>query len=298
MTALKRVIVGDTTPDLAELGSEHGAQAVYAHNIEQAKHHAGCYFVSLGDVKLRDLLDLLDSADEIVLQNKPDWSTPELEILSRAAVQYHSHRVPAVLEVQEPWRYVEHYERNSQQVLWAFGGSTVQGRGLDWPEQDCFAAQICSMSGQHTLVNTARDGTGLRRSVEALMHADVQQQDLVILDAVVPQRLRVNRDGCIHDLFLADSGREWVAVMTDDQAFYDHVSYLDIFVRHCRAIGCRLVFFNHQHQDSMWFRCIERFSEYPEWCWLEEIDFGNDGHHPGLNTHRAWAQQIWRRLQS
>lgn len=302
---VKTVVVGDTAYDLAEFASQYSTAHVDKTNIDVAVVSPDNYHVSLGDVDLHQLIRLLDTADQIVLQPKHTWSSQQLLLSSLYVCRSYSHRVPVTNLETYPqlFSYAESHSTTTKNNLWIFGGSLTKGQGLDDPHTQSVGRILGKLLGVDQIINTSEHGGGLRRSLEVLINCNLQPGDYVLLDPTLIERLRLYKNNQVVDCTLAECGRDLVMAMTDDQLFYDFVSRLDTFIKICNLAKTKLVFFSWQTDEGKILDCYNYFSQYPSWSLsatqtlTTPVDVSQDQYHPGPNTHAKLAQELYKHFK-
>lgn len=300
----KTIIVGDITEDLAEFAKAYSTVHVDRNNIATALICDKNYHVSLGDLESTEFIDLLNTADQIIIQPKTKWSNQNLLLSTLYICRSYSHRVLVQNLDRFPltFSYVETYPAKPGCNLWLFGGSLIEGRGLSYPDKESVGYHLGNMLGVDNIINTSQCGCGLRRSLEILVNSDVQSGDYVVLDTTTLGRLRLYQDGNVLDLHLSKCDKNLVLAVSEDQLFYDFVSSLDNFVKLCLLFKAKLVFFSWQPYTTKILDCYNHLSQYPNWSLLATQlltappDIGNDQQHPGPVTHAKLAKVLYQHL--
>jgi hypothetical protein len=300
----KTIVVGDTTPDLADFAKLYNTTHVDKTNIKTALTCNNNYHVSLGDVELIEFINLLDTADQIVLQSKNKWSNETLLLSTLYVCRSYSHciTVKNIDAYPGPFSYVKNYSTTTACNLWLFGGSLVAGKGLHSPDKESFGYHLGNMLGVDQVINTAQRGCGLRRSLEILVNSDIHPGDYVVLDPTTLGRLRLYQDGNVVDLHLSKCEKTLVLALTEDQLYYDFISGLDTFVKICNLAQVKLVFFSWQPYTTKILDCYNYFSQHPSWSLpatyllTDPLDIGSEPSYPGPETHIKLAKILYQHL--
>lgn len=304
---MKIIVLGDNTEDLSDLGSKFNAKFITYNNLNKFIYENVNGYISLADVKLNDLIPLLDTADKIVLQEKAAWTNNDIKYTSIYICRSYSHKIQVDgLEYYDnlQFHYVDSYDKQQDRTLWLFGGSMVAGHGFNRPESELFGTHLAKYLGINKVINTAKDGAGLRRSLETLTHCDIKPNDFVVLDPTSIYRLRLYKNKKIIESHLSNLDKFAVLSITEDQLFYDFVSQLDTFLKICKLYGAITTFFSYtaSSKTTTDIEVNNYFSRYPEWSLKASIllnhplDILADNMHPGVNTHKELAKILYKHL--
>jgi len=301
----KIIIFCDINDSVSTLREQYHACQLFKSNLKYANTLENNYCVSLGDIDLIQAIDLVKDTSRIIIQPNKQWSSIELLKTTVYFCKYLSHVMP--VENLEFYSYLDfNYQDYKDEVsytnkkLYLFGGSTVAGVGLI--NKDERFGKLLSSKLKLDLIDHSRPGAGLRRSFEQLLTCNPSSQDIIILDATSPDRLRLNNNKIINDVSLKDCSKHMVVSTTDDQLFYNQISYLNAFVKICNLLKVRMIFYNSQPEEPLLADYLLCYSKYPNWCLKTSIqinnpiDLGLDNIHPGPKTHAKMAEVLSEQL--
>lgn len=297
----KIIIFCDTTDSVSTLREQYHACQLFKSNLKYANTFENNYCVSLGDIDLIQAIDLVKDASRIIIQPNKQWSSIELLKSTVYFCKYLSHIMP--VENLEFYSYLDfNYQDHKDELsytnkkLYLFGGSNVAGAGLI--NKDERFGKLLSSELKLDLIDHSKPGAGLRRSFEQLLTCNPSSQDIIILDATAPDKLRLNNNKIINDVPLKDCSKHMVLSTTDDQLFYNQISYLDAFVKICNLLKVRMVFYSQQPEEPLSADYLIHYSKYSNWCLKTSIQVGNpidlglDKIHPGPKTHAKMAELL------
>jgi len=296
---MKTIIFGDCNNDLATFSKKFSAEFVDMSNVESAIVGNANYYVSIGDISVITAIELADSAERLIIQPKLQWSNVELLKTTVYVCNFFNHIKPVEnlnfysgLE----FRYHDIVPDNSNPSLYLFGASVTFGKGLK--DRNSRMGVLLSKKRNLVLVDHSKPGSGLRRAFEQLISCNPKPDDLVVLSLNDSLRLRLIEDGRVVDSTLHLCSKEMILSTSEEQMFYNQISYLDAFVKHCRALKLKLVFYSDQEYGPTFLDCLLHYSKYPEWCLktshivTQPVDLGTDMRHPGTVTHMAMCNYL------
>jgi hypothetical protein len=296
---MKTVIFGDCHDDLTTLGNKFNANRVDMSNIESAINNNSNYYVSIADISVGTAIDLASSASRLIIQPKLQWTSVELMKSTVYVCNFFNHTTPVEnLDFYSELKFQYHnvVPDDPNPSLYLFGGSITFGKWLD--DRNSRFGVLLSKKRNMVLVDHSKSGAGLRRSFEQLISCNPKPNDLVVLDLTDPLRLRLIEDGKIVDSTLHKCSKEMIMATSEEQLFYDQISYLDAFVKHCKALKLRLVFYSDQEYGPTFLDCFLHYSKHPEWCLktshivTSPLDLCKDMLHPGPATHMAMCEYL------
>jgi len=301
----KTIIFGDTSDDLCDFNKDLHTQMINKSNLEIAKQDQRNYCISIGDVNIAQAVEVAQFFDRVIVQTKPVayWTSIELLKTTIYVCRYLKHSVE--VENLDYYKldeliYQDAVPDCNEPSLYLFGGSIVAGDHLK-NRSDRFG-ELLSQKRNLKIVDHAKISTGLRRSFEQLISSNPKPNDVVILDTTIPTRLRIAKHNQVQDLLLHDCSRDIVMSFTDEQIFYNHVSYINAFVRYTRLLKVKFVFYSNQYYDPMHMDYMLNYSQHPEWCLKTSmaadvpVDFCKDNQHPGPIAHSIIAQLLNQKI--
>ena len=289
------LVIGDTSEQLATWTVNKFGSGQLADNSNYKLLDDKVYFTGLGDLTTDQIKTVALSASEVYFVDTLPWADQEAYLSTLVLCNHINHFVTVKNLNINQFRYINAVTCDRPvPVLWAFGGSVVAGVGLDNPDSDSVATKLAGLLGVD-LINCSEPGTGMRRSFECLIHSNIRRDDYVLLDVAPLGRLRFNVDNKVQDVLQKNLDKLTLLSITDDQLFYDYVSYLDAFVKFCQVAGVKLIFYGIAPQDSLFHKCKLHFSQYKEFMLggFPDIDIGTDGFHPGVKSHKIMSDNLF-----
>ena len=186
---------------------------------------------------------------------------------------------------------------NPDSLVWVFGCSHSAGVGL-LSDQKSFGTLLGEAIGASAKI-IAQGGSSTHWSFRHLFSADIQEQDTVIWQLTVPERLTQFCNSVSTEVQLRDS-TELLKVHDDDNLFFNQVSMLHAGTKYLRSKKCKFVITSilagsNQHR----FRYLREYLTYPEYCYSPDyrVDFGTDGVHVGPLSHQRLANSLLDHVQ-
>lgn len=182
-------------------------------------------------------------------------------------------------------------------VLWVFGCSHSAGVGL-LPREKSFGGLLGETTGVPAKI-IAQSGSSTHWSFRHLVNADIQQQDTVVWQLTVPERLTRFQNRQSFEVQLRDS-LDLLNVYDDDNIFFNQLSMLRAGVLYLRSKRCKFVITSllagsNQHRAKY----LYEYLAYPEYCYSPnyKVDLGTDGIHVGPLSHQRLANSLLDHVQ-
>lgn len=298
----KTIIFGDASDDLIKFSKEYNALPIDQNKIDIAVTDSLNYYTSIRYITIDQAVALADAAQRIIIQPKENWS--DIKLLKTTIYLCRNFSCFKLIKnlnfyVNLDFTYNKIKEESDLTSLYLFGGSLVAGLGLD--DSDCRFGALLSKKRKLKLIDHSKPGTGLRRAFEQLLSCSPKPGDIIILDTVVPSRIRICNNNKISDLMLHECDKSTVLHYSDEQLFYNHVSYLDAFVKLANSMKTKLVFYSWQHDNNLEDYYLH-YSRHQSWCIKttnlirKNLDI-LDNQHPGPKTHALMAELLDLRIQ-
>jgi hypothetical protein len=188
-------------------------------------------------------------------------------------------------------------KRTNSPTLWVFGCSHGYGAML-LPWQKNFG-QVMAESLNMPLNLITKSGSSLSWSVRHLVAADIQSNDLVVLQLTVPHRTSCYNGKKVDEVRLARTkNRHFLEVFDENQLFFNQINLLNFGVNYLRRVGVKFVITSILTKENMYDYLLE-YSKYPEYCHTPDcnIDFAIDRAHAGPLSHKAIAQRLLDHVQ-
>jgi|694.fasta_scaffold51989_5 hypothetical protein len=292
------VVVGDTSPELAEWCAQHFGHSVL---IDLNNCHAvslnGVYHTALGDVDFDTLKAVCLAASRVVYCDQVPWQDLAAKRKTQQLLNHVRH-----------FRTVENFDPPAQQcyqngfltaqspgaTVWAFGCSHTLGVGLHQPEHQRFATLVAQQLNLDVAV-IAESGTSTRWSLNHILQTKFAPNDIVIWATTSAERLRRSNQYETVDHMLCESDAAALDYYNDHQLLYEHLEFIHIGTTYLKQSNTKFVLLtllgNTPLLDSIELEC----SGYQEWCptpdW-RQFDRGTDGEHIGPIGHQQLAQRI------
>jgi len=298
----KTIIFGDTSYDLVEFSEAYDASPLDQNKIDIAVNDSLNYYTSIGDITMDQALALADSAQRIIIQPKQNWSDINLLKTTIYLCRSFSH-INSIENLDFysnlDFTYTDTIEDTNTASLYLFGGSTVAGTGLDTP--DSRFGVLISKKRNLKLIDHSKPDTGLRRAFEQLVSCSPKPGDIIILDTVIPTRIRISNENKIIDTKLHNCDKSTVLHHSDEQLFYNHISYLDAFVKLADSMKTKFVFYSLQDITKLDDYYLH-YSRHQGWCFkttnlIKKLHDSADTLHPGPGTHAQMAELLDLRIQ-
>jgi hypothetical protein len=188
-------------------------------------------------------------------------------------------------------------KRTSSPTLWVFGCSHGHGAML-LPWQKNFG-QVMAESLNMPLNLITKNGSSLSWSIRHLVSADIQSDDLVVLQLTTPHRTSCYDGKKVDEIMLARTkNRHLLEVFDEQQVFFNQINLLNVGVNYLRRVGVKFVITSILSKENMYDYLLE-YSKYPEYCHTPDcnIDFAIDRAHAGPLSHKAIAQRLLDHVQ-
>lgn len=188
-------------------------------------------------------------------------------------------------------------KRTNSPTLWVFGCSHGHGAML-LPLQKNFG-QVMAETLNMPLNLITKRGSSLSWSIRHLVAADIQSNDLVVLQLTIPHRTSCYNGKKVDEVLLANTkNRHLLEVFDEQQVFFNQINLLNIGVSYLRKVGVKFVITSILSKENMYDYLLE-YSKYPEYCHTPDcnIDFAIDQAHAGPLSHKAIAQRLLDHVQ-
>lgn len=302
----KCLIIGDT--------SEHTltqAQRLYASaclvnqtNFNQViACRSGEFFSALGDLDFDQLKHLALSCDYVVLLNELPWIDARAYDQTKILCNHLSHfcTVQGFDPVAPPRFTTQSVVRQySEPTIWSVGCSHTAGVGLVNPMTEVYGArfaQLVNMPWQ----NIAESGTSVWWSLDHILHADIDRDDIVVWGTTAAERTRIARSfESVDETMIGYLSPNMLNYFTDEQMYFNHFNMINLGVEYLRRRGIKFVLLSLIPNTNFLDIIESRLSSYQEWCpvpkWYS-FDLGTDGMHSGPLGHEYVAKQIYNHVQ-
>jgi len=187
---------------------------------------------------------------------------------------------------------------NTDPLVWVFGCSHSAGVGL-LSDQKSFGTLLGEAIGAPARI-IAQSGSSTHWSFRHLFSADIQEQDTVIWQLTVPERLTRFCNSVSTEVQLRNSTELLKKLNDDDNVFFNQASMLHAGTKYLRSKKCKFVITSllagsNQHR----FRYLQEYLTYQEYCYSPDysVDIGTDGVHVGPLSHQRLANSLLDHVQ-
>lgn len=257
------------------------------------------YHTSLGEMPADDIISIAKHFFEIeLIDTGADFASATWHE-TKALLNYLSHRHNVINFSTEPPATFTNTKNSHNQnpTLWVFGCSHSHGSGLDSTDQR-FGAIVSKTLGLPATFFT-RPGSSLQWSLRHLINTNFGSGDTVIWQITTPQRLTLYNNKPEEIMLANTQNRCLLDVFNDQQIFFHHCSLINYGVRYLRSTKTKFVMLSVLNKQSMFYRYIDEYTKYPEYCYMPNVNFdlGNDHLHPGPLSHQAIANHLVDHIQ-
>lgn len=278
----------------------------------------GTYYTSLGDLgSLQNLGSVLQQADTVVYAPPDVWSDQhfkhsEMRNWTENYLQVFRFRCcvknfdPMQQHDKEKMLSLADNRKTQQPQLWISGCSISHGMGVSY--QDRYG-QLLSDSLQLDASFLTASGSSILWAADQILRSDIRVNDIVVWGLTAWSRtshFKNNRLFHIHvgsfDNFPEHRDLVSPDFLNSDQLFYQSLTSVFQVINHCRKINATLIL-----ASLLDTAMCDYISDQPGFLMLcnlwgrqldqRYIDLGNDNAHPGIQTHKFYADQIYQKIQ-
>lgn len=277
------------------------AESILINNVN-IKVVADQYHTSLGDLSAEEIITISKHFDVVnFVQDQFDINSNLyretvllLQFLKHRCrvTNFHSNQEVVLTDI------CQNLTRHSNDpVVWVFGCSHTAGVGL-LPKEKSFGTLLGEAIGVPTKI-IAQGGSSTHWSFRHLIAADIQQQDIVVWQLTVPERITQFQNHRSVEVQLRNS-LDLLKVYDDDTVFFNQLSMLRTGVVYLRSKKCKFVITSllagsNQHRTKY----LYEYLAYPEYCYSPDyiVDLGTDGMHVGPLSHQRLANSLYDHVQ-
>jgi hypothetical protein len=312
------VYVGDVTEYLSTLcrSIDPGAKLLTQENF--ANLNPGTYYTSVADIgTLLNFSSVLTQADKIVYappqqwsdqhngQSKmQQWSEDYLNIFR--FIRQVENFDPAVRLQKNTMLQLADQRKTSKQQLWIAGCSFSHGAGVT--EQTRYGQLLSDQLGMPASFLTAR-GSSILWAADQILRSNIQPNDIVVWGLTSWHRTPFFKNNVlfhVNSSSLEKHSEHFDLVNPDvldsDHLFYQSLTSIFQVINFCQKANATLVLASFlDHSVSEYLGSMPNFIMlYKLWGRASGqmyLDTGSDGLHPGVETHKFYADQIYQKLQ-
>lgn len=314
------VIVGDTDEVLADYAQkiDPNAYLVTADNFDQS--HTGLVYTSLGDLRGVDqLLALLSKSTKIIFLSPKkriwsDWFNDNDRYSIGWLTKHYCLTASKLFDIPLEMDHCDsicpenvHARMSNEPHTWIVGCSTTKGVGVS--EDEIYWKKTARYLG-NPVVDLSRSGSSISWASDQLLRADLRKGDKIIWGITTANRFYWYHSGAvqmINPLFYENSPdfKQIVPehILVDDHWTYEGLAAIDRVENLCSKLDIGLLLagihanidFNSSLAGRLNYVMIQGKSGL-DWN-SEFLDYGNDGLHPGPETHKMYSQLVFDRVK-
>lgn len=315
---IKKLYVGDVTEYLADFVKQNEPDAFLVAD-KNFTLNATCVYTSLGDLCLKNFIQILTNSSEIFYVAPKKWSDKKsaTDEYSQAWItEKYLHyvknkklgKVYGLPEYKPDYVHDQIKRQNANPQIWVAGCSTSAGVGV---EKNEMYSHLISQHLNMPVTNLAVSGSSNLYQAQLLCQSDIQPEDIVVFGLTNKARLRYIIDGNqknINPNFYNTYPDVNKIVPLDyfdsEQRVFESITAIQMVQNFCKQIKAKLVLIG-LHLEIDVSSLISYYNNYimvhgTNGLNLADnfLDLGNDGSHPGPLTHQHYAKLILEKLFS
>ena len=266
------------------------------------------FHTSLADLSWDHLLDVCLKATSVIYRPPMEWGSDVLkentEIFLTHLIIYHRKNINGfIVPIDRHGILGLKNKRNTTDTqLWIAGCSYAAGRGL-LSAQDRYGV-ILSKRLQMPYCDLSDLGTSICWSADQLLRSDLQTGDIVTwgITGVNRKAYYVNNQqwfASVQSIDELDSANKvfFRRLLLDNNILFEAIKSIKQVVNVCSKLNCKLVIFLHKNLSINDHTQILKEYLAMEPCYLNISNIQDSAplsnKHPGLETHKKWAQEIF-----
>lgn len=303
------IYLGDVGLYLSDLtrSYDENAQLLTANNFSNLS--AGTYYTSVSDIgNLLNLGLTLQQADKIVYAPPPDgkwtsndmkkWSEDYLEIFSfRCEVK--NYTPPDVTkEGQSILALVDNRKTDSSQ-LWACGCSITHGYGVT--ENERYGQLLATFLGLPVSF-LSRGGSSICWQADQILRSDIRKGDTVVWGMTSDHRYPFYTDNCVKHVKAGNLYGCSIDDLDNSNRHYQNLTSVYQVINFCQKIEAKLILVSVLNRNIVHHlnntNLIMLHNLWGRESWELFLDLGTDGEHPGPETHKLYAKEIYKLIKN
>jgi hypothetical protein len=191
--------------------------------------------------------------------------------------------------------------REDKSTLWVFGCSHSFGMGLRKDEKNY--GTLLSEKINIPLKLIARSGTSTHFSLRHLINANLNEHDFVVWQLTNAGRFSYKEKNIIAEILLTSRPKQkFIEFFTDDQMYFQQLSFLNIGVNYLRAKKVKFVITSNDNSFSTngsSATLMDEYTKYSEYCYTPnfQVDYGTDNLHAGPVSHQNICNSLYNHIQ-
>ena len=271
---------------------------------------SGVYYTSLSDLGSVDLLyKVIDACDEVTYL--PSNGAPNEEMLVNVCLQFINRKTIKNIESKvDPFLSnsilsLEGKRESTEPQLWVAGDSRVYGIGVN---DDQRVGNLLSQGLDLSLTTLAFRGTDATWAADQILRSDIQANDTVVWVLTEHHRFTtIDEHGELIRVnpYYYDKWRKQLEglfsidfLANEPMQLYRYISSVYQVQNFCQKVGAKLVVVYLDNSPLM----LQQFRDLPNFINLSgnnfHVDIGSDGIHPGPETHKKYANEILKFLET
>jgi len=311
------VYVGDVTEYLSTTAVKLNSDATLLTSDKINNIPPGTYYTSIGDLdSLTDFAKILRQADLIVYAPPDKWSDSFFgkskmqmwtEDYLKAFIYFRPIENPpaGLLKVPENKSTIlklSDIRKTTQTQLWVAGSSDTLGDGVQSNQR---YGQLLANQLNLPVSFLAESGSSITWAADQILRSDLRKDDILVWGLTSVPRVNYFQDDKIHHVFPSfDHFKNFQKFLVEHEEDILYKSLTSVYqvINFCKKIKVDLFLVDLFNRDLKYYLKddIEVLSLIG--LWGRDInttyeDYGDDGIHPGVNTHKFYASEILKKIQ-
>ena len=303
------IYLGDVGLYLSDLtrSYDENAQLLTANNFSNLS--AGTYYTSIADIgNIFNLGLTLQQADKIVYAPPPDgkwthndmkkWSEDYLEVFSfRCEVKNYT---PPDLtkDHQSILALVDNRKTDSSQ-LWACGCSITRGSGVTENER---YGQLLATSLGLPVSFLSCSASSICWQADQILRSDIRKGDTVVWGMTSDHRFPFYTDNCVKHVKAGNLYGCSIDDLDNSNRHYQNLTSVYQVINFCQKIEAKLILVSVMNRNIVPYLNNTNLIMLHN-LWGREsselfLDLGSDGQHPGPETHKLYAKEIYKLIKN
>ena len=303
------IYLGDVGLYLSDLtrSYDENAQLLTVNNFSNLS--AGTYYTSVADIgNLFNLGLTLQQADKIVYAPPPDgkwtsnnmkkWSEDYLEVFSfRCEVK--NYTPPDVTKDHQSILALVDNRKTDSSQLWACGCSITQGTGVT--ENERYGQLLATFLGLPVSF-LSRGGSSICWQADQILRSDIRKGDTVVWGITSDNRYPFYTDNCVKHVRAGNLYGCSIDDLDNSNRHYQNLTSVYQVINFCQKIEAKLILVSVLNRNIVHHlnntNLIMLHNLWGRESWELFLDLGTDGEHPGPETHKLYAKEIYKLIKN